>query len=232
MALPKLDTPIFETVIPSTGKLIEYRPFLVKEEKILMMAQESKDPAQAISALKKIINSCTFGKVDANALTTYDAEYLFLQLRIKSVGETTEFKIKDEETGTPVDVTVDLTEVEVKFPKEKPESTVMLNDKIGLTLKEVTLKDAVGLSGVDLKDVTTLVASVIDTIFDDETVHTKDTMSKADLTAFIESMNHKQLELIQNFIENQPNISKEIEFTGPTGHKNKITLRGLQDFFG
>ena len=231
MALPKLETPVYETVIPSTGQTIEYRPFLVKEEKILMMAQESKDSAQALQALKKIISSCTFGKVDPNTLTTYDAEYIFLQLRIKSVGETTEFQIKDEETGTPVSVTVDLTEVEVSGPETPPESHIKLNDSIGMTLKEVTLKDAIGLTGADLNDVTTLVASVVDTIYDEDTVYKKENISKDELSAFIESMNHKQLELIQNFIQNQPNISKEVTFTGPTGHVNTITLRGLQDFF-
>ena len=152
MALPKLETPTYETIIPSTGRAIEYRPFLVKEEKILMMAQETQDTAQAIGALKKIISSCTFGKVDPNALTTYDAEFLFLQLRIKSVGESVDFVITDKDTGEDVNVSVDLSEVQVIEPEVELEKTIQLNDSIGLTLKEVTLKDAVGLSSKDMND--------------------------------------------------------------------------------
>ena len=231
MALPKLETPTYETIIPSTGRAIEYRPFLVKEEKILMMAQETQDTAQAISALKKIISSCTFGKVDPNALTTYDAEYLFLQLRIKSVGESVDFIITDKDTGEDVNVSVDLSEVQVVEPEEELETTIQLNDSIGLTLKEVTLKDAIGLSGKDMNDITGLVGVVIDTIFDDEKVYNTNDVSKKELETFIDSLNHTQLEQITTFIQNQPAIQKEIKYRLKDGQEKTITLKGLQDFF-
>ena len=231
MALPKLETPTYETIIPSTGRAIEYRPFLVKEEKILMMAQETQDTAQAISALKKIISSCTFGKVDPNSLTTYDAEFLFLQLRIKSVGESVDFIITDKDTGEDVNVSVDLSEVQVVEPEVELENTIKLNDSIGLTLKEVTLKDAVGLSGKDMNDITGLISVVIDTIFDDEKVYNTQDVSKKELEAFIESLNHSQLEQITTFIQNQPAIQKEIKYRLKDGQENTITLKGLQDFF-
>ena len=231
MALPKLETPTYETIIPSTGRAIEYRPFLVKEEKILMMAQETQDTAQAISALKKIISSCTFGKVDPNVLTTYDAEFLFLQLRIKSVGESVNFIITDKETGEDVNVSVDLTEVDVVEPEEELETTIQLNDSIGLTLKEVTLKDAIGLSGKDMNDITGLVGVVIDTIYDDEKVYNTNDVSKKELETFIDSLNHTQLEKITTFIQNQPAIQKEINYRLKDGQEKTITLKGLQDFF-
>ena len=231
MALPKLETPTYETIIPSTGRAIEYRPFLVKEEKILMMAQETQDTAQAISALKKIISSCTFGKVDPNTLTTYDAEYLFLQLRIKSVGESVDFIITDKDTGEDVNVSVDLSEVQVVEPEVELEKTIKLNDSIGLTLKEVTLKDAVGLSGKDMNDITGLISVVIDSIFDDEKVYNKQDVSKKELETFIESLNHSQLEQITTFIQNQPAIQKEIKYRLKDGQEKTITLKGLQDFF-
>ena len=231
MALPKLETPTYETIIPSTGRAIEYRPFLVKEEKILMMAQETQDTAQAISALKKIISSCTFGKVDPNALTTYDAEFLFLQLRIKSVGESVDFVITDKDTGEDVNVSVDLSEVEVVEPEVELEKTIQLNDSIGLTLKEVTLKDAVGLSSKDMNDITGLISVVIDTIYDDEKVYNAREVSKKELEAFIESLNHSQLEQITTFIQNQPAIQKEIKYRLKDGQEKTITLKGLQDFF-
>ena len=231
MALPKLETPTYETIIPSTGRAIEYRPFLVKEEKILMMAQETQDTAQAISALKKIISSCTFGKVDPNTLTTYDAEFLFLQLRIKSVGESVDFIITDKDTGEDVNISVDLSEVEVVEPEEKLETTIQLNDSIGLTLKEVTLKDAIGLSGKDMNDITGLVGVVIDTIYDDEKVYNTREVSKKELETFIDSLNHTQLEKITTFIQNQPSIQKEIKYRLKDGQEKTITLKGLQDFF-
>ena len=231
MALPKLETPTYETIIPSTGRAIEYRPFLVKEEKILMMAQETQDTAQAISALKKIISSCTFGKVDPNSLTTYDAEFLFLQLRIKSVGESVDFIITDKDTGEDVNVSVDLSEVQVVEPEVELEKTIQLNDSIGLTLKEVTLKDAVGLSSKDMNDITGLISVVIDTIYDDEKVYNAREVSKKELEAFIESLNHSQLEQITTFIQNQPAIQKEIKYRLKDGQEKTITLKGLQDFF-
>mgnify|MGYP005728887317 CR=1 FL=1 len=231
MALPKLETPTYETIIPSTGRAIEYRPFLVKEEKILMMAQETQDTAQAISALKKIISSCTFGKVDPNTLTTYDAEFIFLQLRIKSVGESVDFIITDKDTGEDVNVSVDLSSVEVIEPEVELEKTIRLNDSIGLTLKEVTLKDAVGLSSKDMNDITGLISVVIDTIYDDEKVYNAREVSKKELEAFIESLNHSQLEQITTFIQNQPAIQKEIKYRLKDGQEKTITLKGLQDFF-
>ena len=234
MALPKLETPTYETTIPSTGKTIEYRPFLVKEEKILMMAQESQDTAQAIGALKKIISSCTFRKVDPNELTTYDADFLFLQLRIKSVGETVEFQIKcsDPDCDGMTDVIVDLTQVDVIMPEEPPVTNIKLNDNIGMTLKEVTLKDAIGLSGKEMEDITGLVATVIDTIYDDEKVYNVKDVPKKELATFIDSLNHNQLQLVTEFIQKQPQIKKEIRYTCvKCGKENVIVLSGLQDFF-
>ena len=231
MALPKLETPTYETIIPSTGRAIEYRPFLVKEEKILMMAQESQDPAQAMVALKRIIKACTFDKINPNELTTYDAEFLFLQLRIKSVGESVDFIITDKDTGEDVNVSVDLSEVQVVEPEVELEKTIKLNDSIGLTLKEVTLKDAVGLSGKDMNDITGLISVVIDTIYDDEKVYNAREVSKKELEAFIESLNHSQLEQITTFIQNQPAIQKEIKYRLKDGQEKTITLKGLQDFF-
>jgi hypothetical protein len=234
MALPKLETPTYETIIPSNGRSIEYRPFLVKEEKILMMAQESQDTAQAINALKKIISSCTFGKVDPNELTTYDAEFLFLQLRIKSVGESVDFQIKcaDADCSEMTDVTVDLTQVEVILPEKEVETNIKLNDSIGMTLKEVTLKDAVGLSGKDMDDITGLVSTVIDTIYDEEKVYNVKDVSKQELSSFIDSLNHNQLEIVTQFIQNQPAIKKDIKYKcKKCGKQNCIEMKGLQDFF-
>ena len=237
MALPKLETPTYECTIPSTGRVIEYRPFLVKEEKILMMAQESKDASQAINALKKIIKACCFNKIEPNELTTYDAEYLFLQLRIKSVGEKTKFQLPCEKCQVPQDVTVDLSEVEVKFPKEKPETNIRLTDTVGMTLKELTLNDAIGVQSDQLDDISQMVAMVVDTIYDEDNVYKSSDISQQELTEFIDQLNHSQLEKVQQFLVAQPAIEKTVVFgckekkEGCEGCKNEVTMRGLADFF-
>ncbi len=237
MALPKLETPTYQTTIPSSGKLIDYRPFLVKEEKILMMAQESQDPAQAMVALKRIIKACTFDKINPNELTTYDAEFLFLQLRIKSVGETAEFQLPCRGCNEMQDVKVDLTEVEVDVPEEKPESNIKLSDDVGIILKELTLNDAVGLTGKDMDDISSLVSLVIDSIYDEEKVYKADSVSKKELAEFVDQLNHTQLQKIQTFISAQPAIQKTIAFgcnnkkAGCDGCKTEVTMRGLADFF-
>jgi hypothetical protein len=238
MALPKLETPTYETVIPSTNRVIEYRPFLVKEEKILMMAQESQDPAQAITALKKIIKACTFNKVDPNELTTYDAEFLFLQLRIKSVGETSEFSLPCDKCGQHCKVNVDLTEVEVDLPEFKPDNQIELGGGVGMTLKELSLADSVGVNANDMKDISSMVAMVIDTIYDKDQVYKTEGVSKKELAEFVDQLNHEQLEAVSKFIAAQPAIQKTIAFTCKQGecsqgggHKTEITMRGLADFF-
>ena len=141
------------------------------------------------------------------------------------------FIITDKETGEDVNVSVDLTEVDVVEPEEELETTIQLNDSIGLTLKEVTLKDAIGLSGKDMNDITGLVGVVIDTIYDDEKVYNTNDVSKKELETFIDSLNHTQLEKITTFIQNQPSIQKEIKYRLKDGQEKTITLKGLQDFF-
>jgi hypothetical protein len=237
MALPKLETPTYETTIPSTGKVIEYRPFLVKEEKILMMAQESQDASQSINALKRIIKSCTFDKVNPNELTTYDAEYLFLQLRIKSVGETANFQLPCKGCEVLQDVSVNLAEVEINRPEKAPESNIKLTDTVGITLKELSLKDAVGMTKEDAEDITSMLALVVDTIYDEDKIYKSESVSKQELKDFVDQLNHKQLEQIQTFISAQPAIEKEITYTcnnkkeGCEGCKTTIKMKGLADFF-
>lgn len=237
MALPKLETPTYQLTIPSTEKVIDYRPFLVKEEKILMMAQESQDPAQAMNALKRIIKACTFDKVNPNELTTYDAEYIFLQLRIKSVGEVAKFQLPCSGCEELQDVEVDLQDVGVVFPKEQPKKDIKLNDTVGIILKELTLSDAIGMTGADTEDISAMVAMVIDSIYDENQIYKSDTVSKKELMEFVDSLSHSQLEEVQKFIAAQPAVEKTIAFgcnkkqKGCNGCKTEVTMRGLADFF-
>ena len=231
MALPVIEAPKYHLTVPSTGETVEYRPFLVKEEKILMIAQETNTQAAMVTALKDIVKSCTFGKLDLYTLTMYDIEYIFLNLRAKSVGETSEISVKCEESDEYVPVTIDLSEVNV-VTKEEQSNTIQLTPEVGITLKAPGLKEME--RSTRLKNVNVMtegIMAVIENIYDvDQVYPTNDTPIK-ELEAFIDTLNHQQLMEIQEWITNMPRLEHKIEFTGPNGHKNERTLTGLSDFF-
>lgn len=230
MPLPVLNTPTYTIKLPSTGKDIEYRPFLVKEEKILMIAQESKDQKQVMKAMRDIISSCTFGKVNADDCTVYDIEYLFLQLRSKSVGEIANVKIRCSKCGEYTPVEINLDEVGVIYPKEKIDPNIKLTDTVGIKLRPMQFRDAMKIQSD--KDISGTIATVIESIYDSDNVYDIQSISKKELDAFIDSMNRKQLESIQKFIENQPRVQHIIEFDcEKCGHKNRHVLTGLASFF-
>jgi hypothetical protein len=232
MPLPKIETPTYELTVPSTGDLIEYRPFLVKEEKILMLAQESGGIKDMVRALKQIISSCTFEKVDPNALASYDIEYIFLQLRAKSVGETSSFQLKCEHCGEYNPVEIDLTKVEVKFPLEKNENTIQLTENVGVVLRSIHLDEIENISD-KVEDFTKVLALSIEKIYDDSQVYNSSDISQKEMTEFVESLSRSQVSKIEHYIENQPYLGMEVEFgcTG-CGRHNSISLRGLDSFFG
>lgn len=231
MALPVIEAPKYHLTVPSTGKTVEYRPFLVKEEKILMIAQETNTQTAMVAALKDIVKSCTFGKLDLYTLTMYDIEYIFLNLRGKSVGETSEISIKCEKSDEYVPVTIDLTEVEV-VTKESQSDTIELTPEVGIKLKAPGLREME--RSAKMKNVNTMtegIMAVIDSIYDTDSVYQADNTEPKELEEFIDSLSHQQLLKIQEWITNMPRLEHKIEFTGPTGHKNERTLAGLSDFF-
>lgn len=234
MPLPKLESSKYTAVIPSTEKTIEFRPFLVKEEKILMIAQESKDNAQIISALKGIIKSCTFNAVDPNDLTTYDLEYLFLQLRAKSVGETSEIRIKCEECGEYNEVSVNLLDAEVKYPNDKIDNKIQLNDSVGIIMRPISLSKSEGISKLKKEEdiFTNSIIASIESIYDDNGVYQTDDTSEKDLKEFVDSLSHKHLQEIQKYLSEQPKLQLEIKFKcSKCGHDNSVILEGLESFF-
>ena len=235
MPLPKLEANKYPAVIPSTNKTIEFRPFLVKEEKILMTAQESKDPSQIFNAMKDIINACTFNSVDANELTTYDLEYLFIQLRAKSVGETADIKIKCEECDEYNEVSINLLDAKVEFPKEKVDKKIQLSDTVGIIMRPITIGKSELLSKKADDDADTLIHTVIasiDSIYDNNGVYQTDDTSEDDLKDFVESLSHSHLELIQKYLSAQPKLMLKVEFKcSKCGHNNIRILEGLESFF-
>ena len=231
--LPKLEVTKYELNVPSTGESIEFRPFLVKEEKILMIAQESKDPKAVIRSLKDIIKSCTFGVVDPSALTSYDLEYIFLQLRMKSVGETAQVMLKCEECGLENEVEVDLAQAQVIYPEKTVDPKIQLTDTVGIILKNLSVKDLEKLEGGN-DEITEIIAATIESIYDEDNVYTAADSTKKEMSEFVDSLEHKHLELIQEYITNTPKLVIDIEYTCSNPdckHINKVRLEGIQSFF-
>lgn len=228
MPIPILETSTHTIEIPSTKEKVEIRPFLVKEEKILIQAQESKDDKVIIKAIKDIISVCSFKKITPNDLTLFDLEYIFLQLRGISVGESIEFKVKCDECEKINVINLDISDVKVHFPEEAENNKIALTDSVGVTLRPIRVKDMSKLDG----DITEAIIASIESIYDEDNVYLSDESSKKELVAFVDSLSHKHLEAIQKYIENQPKLTHTLEYTCiHCGHKNELVLSGLSDFF-
>ena len=238
MTLPILEAPKFETKIPSTNKPIEFRPYLVKEEKILMMALETGDEKQMIKAMKDVIKTCTFDKVNPDDLTMFDLEFLFLKLRSKSVGEITsvEFKCDDTKCNGFTKVEINLDEIEVTFPSGKDTTKkIELTDVIGVTMKPITVRS---VSRIDTEEkdkgklITDLLIASLESVYDAKAVYPVKDIPKAEVTAFIDSLNRSQLKKIEDYIRSSPRLEKVINFKCTKCSKDcSHTLTGIQSFF-
>ena len=234
MALPKLSVPQYMVELPSTGEKISMRPYLVREEKVLLVALESKDPMQIQQAVRNLIMSCCDIK-DVGKLTSFDIEFLFLNLRAKSVGEKIKIGMKCEECETMNDIEINIDDIKVS--NLDVEKTFMLDQqkKIGMTLRYPTMDS---LENIDLNKLDTvqglmdLVVASVDTIFDDDNVYNADEETKEDLVDFVESFGSEQFKMIQDFFTNVPAMSYEDTFCcTKCQHENTIGLKGLQSFF-
>lgn len=230
--LPTIEIPKYFLTIPSNGDTVEYRPFLVKEEKVLMIAQEANTQSAMMAAMKDVIKACTFNEVDVYSLAMYDLEYILLQLRGKSVGETTDIAIKCDQCDESVPVTIDLSAIEVK-QGEKMENKIQLNDEIGVTLKAPTLKDAERSSKLNKNKnlINEAIISVVESVYDSNAVYPLSQASPKEIDDFIDSLNSQQIIDIQSWVDKLPQLKHEIEFKCKNGHKTEKTLSGLADFF-
>ena len=240
MALPKLNVPVYEAILPSTEKVIKYRPFLVKEEKLLLTALEADDSKALSSAVKQIVNNCVQGELDVDNLSTFDIEYLFLRLRAKSVGEKVTVGLrpwgcpKNEgklcENSTSVEINLE----EVKVDKSTASSSkIMLDDKIGIKMKypDIDSVNIIGTSsdaaGMDI------IRGCVDMIFTEEETHERDSFTDKELDEFIDSLNSQQFKLIKDFFDNMPILTHTVKYKCETcGEKKETTLTGLNSFFG
>ena len=234
MALPTMDLPTYELEIPSNKKKIKYRPFLVKEEKVLLLALESENDKNIRDAVVSLLKACIQSRVKVENLATFDLEYIFLNIRAVSVGEIVEMNVvcnDDEETN--VRYNLNLTDVNVLFP-EGHSNKIMLTDTTGVVMKYPSMDGFVQgqFSNKDF-DVIDVIASSIDQIFQEEEVYDESTTTKKEFVQFVESLTNTQLEKIQAFFETSPRLEHTFKVTNPnTGVESEYTLRGLQSFFG
>ena len=237
MALPTMDLPTFELEIPSTKKKIKYRPFLVKEEKVLLLALESEDDKNIRDAVFNLLKGCIQSRVKLENLSTFDLEYIFLNIRAVSVGEVVEMNITcQDDNETQVKYNLNLTDVDVIFP-EGHSNKIMLTDTTGVIMKYPSFDRFVdgqfARGDVDENEVIKVIAESIDQIFQEEEVYDESTTSKKEFIQFVESLTNQQLEKVQQFFETSPRLEKTIKVTNPkTGVESQYTLRGLQSFFG
>ena len=233
MTLPVMNTPTYELEIPSTKEKLTYRPFLVKEEKILLMAMEEEKDIQLNRALKQVVNNCTFEKVDVGKLPLFDLEYIFLRIRAKSVGEVAKIQVLCEDDGeTYVPVEIDLESIEVEF-QEDHSNKIELTDEIGIEMGYPTFEFLnFKADETEVNQLFDIIGSSIVRVYEGETVYEKADFSKKDLKVFLESLTSQQFLKLQKFFETMPRLRHKVEVINPkTKKKNEITLEGLQAFF-
>ena len=239
MPLPKIATPTYSMVLPSLEKEINYRPFLVKEEKILVLAIESEDTKQITQAIKAVLKSCVQTKgIKVESLPTFDIEYLFLNIRGKSVGETIDVNIicpDDEKTSVKVEIDLD----DIKVQKtENHTNKVQLDKNLMMELKYPSLDEFIK-NNFDFKDENAmeqsfkLIASCIDKIYTDEEIWVAGDCTRKEITEFLESMNSQQFKKIEEFFTSMPKLSHTIKVKNPnTKVESEVVLEGLASFFG
>ena len=236
MALPKLNTPTYSLVLPSTGEEVKFRPFLVKEQKLLMLAQESENNKEMLDTVVKIVSSCTFNKVDPTHSPLFDIEYVFLKLRAKSGGENVEVTLlcpDDEETYTTKKINLDEIEIEVD---ESHSNEIQLTEQIKLIMKYPQMSDMNQINTQDNSQIN-LVFSVLKhcilEVQDGDTSYQKVDISDKDLEEFIDSFDTEQFEKIMTFFETMPKLREKVEVTNPkTQVTSEIVLEGLESFLG
>ncbi len=236
MALPKLGVPQYELSMPSTGKTVKYRPFLVKEEKVLLLAMESQEEKQVIDAVKNVLKSCVISRIKVDQLPSFDLEYLFLKIRAAAIGEIIEMTVTCTDDGeTSATATINIDEVEVT-KEEGHNRKIMLTDTTGILMKYPSMDRFIESQflnkGIDADHIFSFIAEHIEQIFDEEEVYDSSTTSKKEFREFVESLTTKQFESIQKFYETMPRLSHTFTVVNPnTGNECEYTIEGLQSFF-
>ena len=236
MALPKLDLPTFELTIPSTEQRVKYRPFLVKEEKVLMMALEGKDSREMANALKQIINNCCIDEVEVSKLAPFALEYFFLNLRSKSVGNTIDVKYncQSEDCDAIQEIEIDVDKVEVhKDPNHN--NKIELTDDVGIIMKypEITTMSNQNFDADSVDDILGVIIDCMEAIYDESSVYKMKDTDKQETKEFLEGLTQTQFVKIRDFFETMPKIKYESDVVcGKCNHEFKLEIEGMQNFFG
>jgi hypothetical protein len=243
MALPKLDVPIFTIDLPLSKIKLRYRPFLVKEEKLLLIAMESDDETTIMDTIKQIVNNCCLDEVDTESLPVTDVEFFFLHLRARSVGEIVDLQYKcnntvknDEgeeiECGNNVKIKVNILEIQPTF-NEKHTNKIELTSKLGIVMKypNFSIIDKVKTTN-NVQQILGIISNCVDYIYDEDNIYYRKDIEDSELDEFIENLTQKQFEKIQQFFETVPSIKKELDFKcSKCGYQEKIVVEGIQNFF-
>ena len=237
MALPVMSSATYELKVPSLKKKVKFRAFLVKEEKALLIAQQSEDPNVMLNTIKDIISACTFGKLDTEDLAMFDIEYIFCQLRAKSVGEISELVFNCLECNDPkakMKVTINLTELEVQFnPDHK--KTIDLFDDVGVVMKYPSLDMLNKMRDINqesIEAVFEVIISCIDNIYAGDQIYTAKEQTKEELISFLDNLTQSQFKKIQQFFETMPKLEKKIEFDCPVcNYHHNHSIQGIENFF-
>ena len=236
MALPKVGYPTYELELPSNGKTVKYRPFLVKEEKVLLLALESEDEKQVTSAVKDLIKNCVLSRIKVETLPLFDLEYLFLRIRGASIGETITLTVTcldDNETKAEAHINIDDIKV---FKPEGHSNKIALTDEMGIVMKYPSMQRFIELDflqkELNTEEVFELIAESIDQIYDGEDVFDSTTTTKKEFRTFVDTLTTKQFESIQQFYQTSPKLSHTFTVVNPnTGVDSEYTIEGLQSFF-
>jgi hypothetical protein len=232
MALPKIDLPIFEAKLPSTGRTIQYRPFTVKEEKIMLIAQEDEDPSQEMVATKQVVNNCLID-MDITELAMFDLEYVFLLLRSRSVDNTITFGIVDPDTDEPVELTMDIEEIKLLTP-EGHTNEIKINDDFMLYLKYPSIDEFIKIAESDLEDPLInymILISCLDKIASEDEVHEFKDYTSDEVDQFMENIQGGVIRGIQNFFETMPKLRHEMKYTNKEGNEKTFVIEGMKSFF-
>ena len=231
MALPKLNQPLFELTVPSTNKKVKYRPFTVKEEKILLIAQESKDFDQIILSIKQIINNCV-QNIDVEKLAMFDLEYILINIRAKSVNNTMNFRIRDPETNETIDMELDINEIKVER-KENHNKIIAVDDNISLVMaypKIESLKK-LGNKGANEETLFQIMLDCIESVVDGEEVHMLKDFTKEEVDNFVDSLSSIHVEKIKEFFETMPVLRYEKRYKLKDGTEKTFVAEGTETFF-
>ena len=230
MSLPIVDVPQYELILPSSGKKIKYRPYLVKEQKILLMAVMSDTLNEMVLAVKQIIKNCTFDALDVDTLPQFDIEYIFLKLRSKSVGEIVEPIIECPSCKKDVKLRVDLNQIEVTKPKSG--NRIELAKGVGIIFKYPTLNEEAKIAEIreDLPEEYSVIYQCVDRIYDESQVYSKADFTLQEFIVFLENLNGAQFEKILAFFDEQPRVESKVDVKCVCGHSSSIVLRGIHSF--